>query len=101
MILPKSAFTEGFQKQDTDRYMFVLPYNHHSLEAPTLKLGHCQLYHIQLTEALGSRMEYVDAVQNILSQSVFIVDCFTNIYIYSAGVKKRTLDTCYVLTSDS
>lgn len=80
MILPKSAFTEGFQKQD--RYMFVLPHNHHSLEAPTLKLGHCQLYHIQLTEALGSRMEYVDAVQNILSQSVFIVDCYICIYIY-------------------
>lgn len=84
MNLPKSAIIEGFQKQDTDRYMFVLPHNHHSLEAPALKLGHCQLYHIHPTEALDSMMEYIDAAQNIHSQSSFIVDCFiyTCIYIY-------------------
>lgn len=80
MILPKSAFIEAFQKQDTDRYMFVLPQNHHSLEAPALKLGHCLLYHIHLTEALDTMMEYIDAAQDIHSQSVFIVDSY--IYIY-------------------
>lgn len=98
MILPKSAFIECVQKQDIDRYEFLLTYKHHRVQASVLKLGHCQQFPT-LTEVLSSIMGYVDTAQSILSQFVFSVDCCEYFYMLNldsaAGEKEYLTHVMY------